>query len=180
MTESSNFDVEEEKRYRSGGREIEEGERIKKVRIPKLEQQFGEKTARLQQTYISDLQKRIKNIDQDIKDLTKLAKKHKDDEEMVKFIGKKRENLKKEKKDLLDKIDEVKSDKDTLADTEVKKEKEEKSDTQEDREEEKRTNTQSAPSSAEDNAGSTLAKIGLLVLIIGLIVLLVLSFLQPF
>ncbi len=166
------------KEDQSQKRELKEGERIKKVRIPKLEQEFEQKEVRLQQSYLSDLQERIKNINQDIKDLNKLAEEHEEDEKISDFIDKKLGNLKKEKKDLRDKINEVKNTKDSMEDTTAKQE---KSDTQiEGVVEEKKTEPVEQHPDNSKSIGKMIARIGSLALIIGLIVLLILSLLQVF
>ncbi len=175
-------------------RKVEGSEKIKKVRIPKLEQEFGQEQEQLQENYISDLQERIKRINEDIKDLKELAQQHEGDENIEKFIDRKMENLKEEKKDIRDKIKEVKKERNLMKSSQsqsgsedgsqkkpIKKEpainnlKEESFETEmSDVPEDKTVESESGFS------GTTLARLGSLVLIMGFIVLLILSLLRVF
>lgn len=174
---SSNQDISHE-------RKLDEGERIKKVRIPKLEQQFGQKEEELQKAYVKDLQERIKQVNQDIKDLRELANEHEEDEKVTDFIDKKVDNLKEEKKDLRNKIKEVKSNEkpvENADNTENLQNVEETTEIEGVLEETEKTaenNSMGKTKSGID--GATIARLGSLAVIIGLIVLLVLSLLQVF
>ncbi len=168
----------DDKSQHSSKRKLEEGERIKKIRIPKLEQEFEQKEVELQNAYISDLKDRVKHINKDIKDLRQLAKENEGDEKIEKFIDKKMENLKAEKKALADRIKEVKKGRDTrqkseteenpAADTKVEGVLEQEDTDDLEITDEKRIN------------GAVIARLGSLIIIIGFIVLLILSLLQVF
>ncbi len=162
------------KRKVSEERKMEEGERIKKVRIPKLEQQFGQKEEELQQAYLADLKERLKHINQDMKDLRELAEEHEGKEEIIRFIDGKMEALKKEKKDLRNKIKEVKKGKETEP---VENPEEDIAEIEGVLEENDSEELQSVEGGID---GSFIARLGSLAVIIGLIVLLILSLLQVF
>ncbi|MBS3817013.1 MAG: hypothetical protein KGY76_05565 [Candidatus Thermoplasmatota archaeon] len=165
-----------------GGRREKESERIKKIRIPKLEQQFEQKEDQIQQAYLADLQERIKSINQDIKDLKELSEEHEGDEKIKDFIDKKLDNLKEEKKDLREKIEEVKKNENSVEKTPSEEEKSEAN--IEGLVEEKTTEKASSEEQKLGNSkginGEKIARLGFLALIIGIIVLLILSLLRVF
>ncbi len=171
-----NQNVESNKSENNSPKESrKENERIKKIRIPKIEQEFEQKEARIQEAYLSDLQDRIQKINQDIEDLEDLSEEIDEDEQVKSFVDKKINNLEREKEELKEKIQEVKQDNDSLENqNEVDQELE--ADVEEIISEEKVEQTQDTGGSM----GSMLARLGSLAFIIGLIVLLVLSLLRVF
>ncbi len=82
-----------------------EGERIKKIRILKLEKNLAEKQLQVAEGYIKD---RLRQINNDIDELKALAKENKDNEKVLTFLRNKLADLNEEKKELQDKLGNVK------------------------------------------------------------------------
>lgn len=78
-----------------------EGERIKKIRILKLEKSLEEQQKQVAEGYIKD---RLKRVTADKKDLEKLREENKGNEKTVKFLDKKIESLDEEKSELRQKL----------------------------------------------------------------------------
>lgn len=86
-------------------RRISEGERIKKIRILKLEKNLAEKQIQVAEGYIKD---RLRRINADIDDLTQMAKENRDNEKVLEFLKNRIADLRQEKEELQDKIKNIK------------------------------------------------------------------------
>lgn len=87
-------------------RRTEAGERIKKIRILKLEKNLADKQKQVAETYIKE---RLRDINKESQELKVMAKENQDNEKVLKFLKNKISRLEKEKKELREKLENVKS-----------------------------------------------------------------------
>jgi len=81
-----------------------EGERIKKIRILKLEKNLAEQQVQVAEGYIKD---RLNHINGDIKDLKALASENQGNEKVLNFLRTKLSELREEKKELQSKLENI-------------------------------------------------------------------------
>ncbi len=148
-------------------RRREAGERIKKIRILKLEKNLADKQKQVAETYVKE---RLKDINIEVKELTQMVEENKDNEKLIKFLNGKLDRLDKEKKQLQVKLKRVKSTTSEAI----------RQSTQDDMPEINGITGgngifESTPPNAKGINASLLSRVGTLVIIGGLILILVLS-----
>ena len=152
-----------------------EGERIKKIRILKLEKNLAQKQEQIAEKYIKD---RLKQINTDLDDLKQIAKENKDNKKTLEFVKNKRKKLREEKKKLQEQLKNVKQS----MKEEPKDEKEIKNieDNQADVAPEIKEGEHVESVEQETSSGldaTLIARVGSIILIVGLIIVLVFSLL---
>ncbi len=144
-------------------RRSEAGERIKKIRILKLEKNLADKQKQVAEMYIKE---RLKAINKETNELKEMAKENQENKKILKFLKNKIDSLEEEKKELNDKLVNVKAvTPESLATTEDLPERIETDEVIED-----------IPESRGIDA-ALISRIGSLILIGGLLVILILSLL---
>ncbi|MFO8110817.1 MAG: hypothetical protein R6U17_09925 [Thermoplasmata archaeon] len=155
-----NMNTEESKETMAERRSAE-GERIKKIRILKLEKNLAEKQIQVAEGYIKD---RLKRINGDIDDLKSMARENKDNEKVFIFLKNRLKDLRKEKKELQEKMTNIKH---TNVD-----------DVESDQELPKVVETEQEGEPALEGVDvSLITRVGSLIFIIGLIIVLMMSLL---
>ncbi len=142
-----------------------EGERIKKLRILKLEKNLEEQQKKVAQSYIRD---RLQRVTQDKKDLKKLREENKDNERTVELLDQKIVSLTEEQEELREKLKDIRQ-----GDIENIQKKEPEDDLKEDLPETKVVEDTSNEVFGLDT--ETITRIGLLLTIFGVIIVLVIS-----